>query len=147
MEQILGKTSDEKPCLIDCEAMAARLIPSEGVLPLLYPVFNLGTTIVDRNYSVRLKIRVGQDKSDTREDLSHMPFYFTDNPSGLVQAFCPLLEFNHLHLYPACGRTTDMPFQVRSDELLEAAVAGKPDELVLRPVNNMTHFTPHRVSQ
>ena len=46
MEQIVGETSDEKPCLIRCEAMAARFVPAEGVLPFFYPVFNLSTAIV-----------------------------------------------------------------------------------------------------
>jgi hypothetical protein len=41
------QTSDEKPCLIGCEAMATRPVPSEGVLSLFYPVFNLSPTIVD----------------------------------------------------------------------------------------------------
>jgi len=45
VQQIVGKTSDKKPYLISCKPMAARLVPSEGVLPLFYPVFNLGTTI------------------------------------------------------------------------------------------------------
>jgi hypothetical protein len=46
MEQIVGETSDEKPCLIGCEAMTACLIPAEGVLSLLYPVFDLSPPIV-----------------------------------------------------------------------------------------------------
>ena len=55
VEQVIGKTSDEKPCLIGCKAMAARLVPSEGVLPLFYPVFDLSPPIVDRDYSVLLQ--------------------------------------------------------------------------------------------
>jgi hypothetical protein len=44
-----------------------RLVPSQGVLPLFYPVFNSSPTIVDRDYLFRFKIRVGHNKSDTRE--------------------------------------------------------------------------------
>ena len=114
VEQIIGKTSDEKPCLIGCKPMATRLVPSEGVLSLFYPVFNLSPTIVDRNYLVRFKIRVGHNKSDTREEFTHMPFYFTDNPSGLIPALCPVMELDHPHLYAALWGTTDGPLQVRS---------------------------------
>jgi hypothetical protein len=48
MEEIAGKTSDEKPCLIGCKPMASRLVPSQGILPLFDPVFNLSTAIVNR---------------------------------------------------------------------------------------------------
>ena len=33
VEQIVGETSDEKPCLIGCEPMATRLVPSEVLFP------------------------------------------------------------------------------------------------------------------
>ncbi len=35
VEQVIGRPSDEKPCLIRSKSMAARLVPSEGVLSLL----------------------------------------------------------------------------------------------------------------
>jgi len=49
VEQIVGKTSDQKPCLICCKPMATCFVPPEGILALFYPVFNLGTAIVNRN--------------------------------------------------------------------------------------------------
>ena len=52
VEQIVGKTSCKQSCLIGREAMTARFVPSEGVLPLLYPVFNLRPTVVCGNYFV-----------------------------------------------------------------------------------------------
>src|SRR5208283_4126448 len=65
VEQIVGKTSDQKPCLIRGKPMATRLVPSERVLPFLYPVFDLSPTIVDRDQSLCFHVRVGHDKSDT----------------------------------------------------------------------------------
>ena len=59
VEQIAGKASYKKSCLIGREAMTARFVPSEGVLPLLYPVFNLRPTAVCGNYFVRFKVGVG----------------------------------------------------------------------------------------
>ena len=50
VEQIVGKTSDKKPCLIGCKPMATRLVPPECVLPLFDQVFNLSSTIVARDY-------------------------------------------------------------------------------------------------
>ena len=50
VEQNVGKTSYEKPCLIGREAPVTRLVPSQALLPLFCPVFNLPPTIVDRDY-------------------------------------------------------------------------------------------------
>ena len=84
VEQIAGKTSDWKPCLIGCEAMATSFVPSEGLLALFYPVFELSPTVVNRNHLVRFEIRIGHNKTDTREELTNMAFGLTDNPSGLL---------------------------------------------------------------
>jgi len=47
VEQIVTQTSDEKPCLIRCEAMAARFVQPEGVFPFFYPVLNLTPAFVN----------------------------------------------------------------------------------------------------
>jgi hypothetical protein len=129
VEQTIGKTSNEKSRLICCEAMAARFVPAEGVLPFFYPVFNFGTAIVNRNYPFRFEMRVGHDKSDAGKELAHMPFYLTDNPSGLAPFLRLVIKFDHPYLNAALWRTTCGPVQVRLDELLEVVVAGKPDEV------------------
>jgi len=98
VQQVVGKTSDEKPCLIRSKSMAARLVPSECVLSFFYPVLNLSPTIVDRDHLFRFKIRVGNNKSDTRKEFAHMPFYFTDNPSGLIPFVRLVMKLDHLHL-------------------------------------------------
>ena len=46
VEQVIGKTSDEKSCLIGCKPMAARFVPSECVLSFFYPVLYLSPTII-----------------------------------------------------------------------------------------------------
>ncbi len=109
--------------------MATRLVPSEGVLPFLYPVFNLSTTIVSRNYLVFFKIRVGRNESGTREELTRVPFYFTDHPSGFIPAICLIMELDRTHLYPALWGTTDRAFQVTLDVLFKAVVGGDADEV------------------
>jgi hypothetical protein len=53
LEQVIRKASDEKPCLIRCKLM---LCPMSAFVPSFYAVFNLGTTIVNRNYIMRFKI-------------------------------------------------------------------------------------------
>ena len=128
VEQIVGKTSDEKPCLIGCKPMATRLVPSEGVLPLFYPVFNLSTTIVNRNYLVRFKIRVGHDKSDTGEEFTHVPFDFTDNPSRFIPFLRLVTQLDHPHLHSALWGTAGSASRSVEYATLEAAVTGKPDE-------------------
>ncbi len=129
MEQIVGKTSYEKPCLIGCETVATRFVPSERVLALFYPVFDLNTTVVDRNYFVRLKIRVGHDKSDTGEKFTHVPFDFTDNPSRFIPFLRLVMKLNHPYLNSTLWGTAGRPLQMGFDELLEAIVAGKPNEV------------------
>ncbi len=129
MEQIIGETSDEKPDLIRCKSMAARLVPSEGVLSLLYPVFDLSPTIVDRDHLFRFKIRVGHNKSDTGEELTNMPFYLTDNPSGVTPALRLVMELDHPNLYPAPWGATGGSLQVGLDVLFEAVVGGDEDEV------------------
>ncbi|HOI94300.1 MAG TPA: hypothetical protein PK250_06295 [Syntrophobacter fumaroxidans] len=129
MEQIVGKTSYKEPSLIGRKPTAARFVPSQGVLSLFYPVFDLSPTIVDRDYLLCFKFRVGHNKSDTWKKFTHMPFDFADNPSGPIPALCPVLEFNHLDLNAAFRGTTNGPFQVRSDEPFQATVAGNPNEV------------------
>jgi hypothetical protein len=129
VEQIVGKTSDKKPCLIGCEAMATRLVPPEGILPFFNAVFNLGTPILNRNYLVRLKIRVGHNKSDTGKEFTHVPLYFTDDPSGFVPFLRLVLKLDRPNLYPAPWGATDGALQVRQDVPLQAIVAGKPNEV------------------
>ena len=136
VEQIVGKTSDEKPCLNSCKLMAARFVPSKRVLPLFYPVFNLGTPIIDRDYSLCFKVRVGHNKSDTREEFAGVPFDFAHNPSELIPFLRLVVELEHLHLYLALWGTTDGALQVGQDTLFEAVVGGNPNE-----VGDSTVFT------
>jgi hypothetical protein len=115
--------------------MATRFVPSEGVLALFYPVFN-STTVVDRNHLVRFEIRVGHNKTDTREEPTNMPFDLTDNPSGLIPFLRLVMKLDHPNLYAALWGTTGGPLQVQSYATLEAAVAGNPNE-----VGDATAFT------
>jgi len=109
--------------------MPTRFVPSERVLPLFYPALNLGTTIVNRYHLSRFKVRIGHNKSDTREELTDMPFYFTNNPSEFIPTFSLVMELDDPHLYPALWGTTDVVLQVGLDVLFEAAVAGNPNEV------------------
>jgi len=129
MEQVIRQTSDDEPCLICCKPMTTRLVPSQGILSLFDPVFNLGTTIVDRNHLVRLKIRVCHNESDTRKEFTHVPFDFTDDPSGIIPSLRLVLELDHPDLYAALWRATGGPLQVRRDVPLQTVVAGKADEV------------------
>jgi hypothetical protein len=129
VEQVVGQASDEKPCLIRCKPMATRLVPSEGIFPFFYPVFNLGTAIVNRNYPFRFKMRVGHDKSAAGEEFTRMPFYFTDHPSRLIPFLRLVIKLDYLNLYATRWGSTCGPLQVRLDELLEAVIAGKTDEV------------------
>ena len=106
MEQVIRKTSDEKPCLIGCEPMATCFVPAEGVLSFFDPVFNLSTAIVNRNYSLRFEMRVGHNKSNAGEEFTHMPFDFTDNPSGFIPFLSLVMKLYHPYLYAAFWRTT-----------------------------------------
>jgi hypothetical protein len=109
--------------------MTTRLIPPESVLHLFDPVFNLGTTIVNRNYLVCLKMRVGHNKSDTREEFTNVPFDFTDNPSRFIPFLRLVMKLDHPDLYPAPWGATDGMLQVRQDVPPQAIVAGKPNEV------------------
>ena len=129
VEQIVGQTSDEKPCLIRCKPMAARFVPSKRVFPLLYPVLDLSPPIVDRDYSLCFHVRVGYNKSDTGEEFPNMPFDLTDNSSGLIPFLGLVLELDHLDLYAALWRATGGPLQVRQDDLLQAVVGRKTVEI------------------
>ncbi len=111
MEQVIRQTSDEEPCLICCKPMTTCLVPSQGILSFFDPVFNLGTTIVNPNYLVRLKIRVCHNESDTRKEFTHVPFDFTDDPSGIIPYLRLVLELDHPDLYAALWRATGGPLQ------------------------------------
>jgi hypothetical protein len=73
------------------------------------------------------KVRVGYNESDTTRNLAHMPLDLTDNLSGLIPTLRLVFEFDHLHLYPACWRTTARPWRVGGlSRLLGGGTAG-PD--------------------
>jgi len=129
VEQVIGKASYEQPGLIGRKPMATRLVPSECVLPLFYPVFNLGTPIVNRNYLVCFNIRVGHNEADTREEFTRVPFDFTYNPSRFIPSLRLVMKLDHPNLYPAPWGATDGRLQVRQDVPLQAIVAGKPNEV------------------
>ena len=104
VEQVIRKTSCEKPCLIRCEAIATRLIPPEGVLPLFDPVFNLSSTTVNRNYLACFNIRFSHNETDTREEFTHTPFDFKDNPSRFIPFLRLVTQLDHPHLHSALWR-------------------------------------------
>ena len=106
-----------------------RFVPSKRVFPLLYPVFDLSPPIVDRDYSLCFHVRVGYNKSDTGEEFPNMPFDLTDNSSGLIPFLGLVQELDHLDLYAALSRATGGALQVRQDDLLQAVVGRKTDEI------------------
>jgi len=77
---------------------------------------------------VCFNIRVSHNETDTREEFTNMPFYLTNNASGLIPTFSLVMELDDPHLYPALWGTTDGALQVGLDVLFEAAVAGNPNE-------------------
>ena len=89
----------------------------------------LRSQIVNGNYFVRLKIRVGHDKSDTGEESTHVPFDFTDNPSRFIPFLRLVTQLDHPSLYPALWGTAGSASRSVEYAALEAAVAGKPDEV------------------
>ena len=78
---------------------------------------------------MRFEIRIGHNKTDTREELTNMPFDLTDNPSGLIPFLRLVMKLDHPNLYAALWRTTGGPLQVRQDVSLQTIVAGKPNEV------------------
>jgi hypothetical protein len=78
---------------------------------------------------LRFHVRIGHDESDTREKFAGVPFYFTDNPSGLIPFLRSVMKLDHLHLYAAFWGATGGAFQVAMNEPIQAAVAGKPNEV------------------
>jgi hypothetical protein len=58
-----------------------------------------------------------------------MPFDLTDNSSGLIPFLGLVLELDHLDLYAALGRATGSASRSVEYAALEAAVAGKPNEV------------------
>ena len=78
---------------------------------------------------MRFEIRIGHNKTDTREELTNMPFDLTNNPSGLIPTLRLVMELYYPHLYPALWGTTDGALQVRQDATLETVVAGNANEV------------------
>jgi len=115
VKQIVGKTSDEKPGLVGCKAMTAGLVPSEGVFPLFYPVFNLGTTVVGLAHSFGLQPGVGYDESDPWEKLSRMPLHLADDPAGPVPGLRLILKIDKLDLHTLLGRPPHWTLQMWLD--------------------------------
>lgn len=104
LEQIAGKTSDQKLCPIQCKSMAPHLVRSKGIFSLFDPVFDLGPP-VDRDYPLCLHLRVGHNQTNSKEEFTHMPFNFANNPSGYTPFLYLVVKLDHLNLCAALSKT------------------------------------------
>jgi hypothetical protein len=66
--------------------------------------------------------------SDTREEFTNVPFYFTNSSSGLIPALSLIMELDHPHLYAGLWGTTGSASRSVEYVPFQAAVAGNPNE-------------------
>ncbi|HYA42283.1 MAG TPA: hypothetical protein VEF34_13335 [Syntrophobacteraceae bacterium] len=58
-----------------------------------------------------------------------MSFYLADNPSGFIPFLGLVMELGNLHLHPVLWGTVNRAIEVRQDDLLQAVIGRKSDEI------------------
>ena len=82
MKQVVGQGPHLETGLIGFKAVAAGLVPAQGVLPLLDPVLGISSGIVDLHRLRFVEPGIGHDEIDLREQLPLEPFQLADHPAG-----------------------------------------------------------------
>ncbi len=129
VEEIVGQDSHEQPCLIGGKSMAARLVPTQRVLPLFDPILNVPTTVVHLDHLPGRKLGIGHDEPDPWEEFPIAPLDFGDHSAFFVPSLCLVPETNQSDLNPTLGRPPHRTCQIRVDESVQHRIGRKPDEV------------------
>ncbi len=74
VKQVVGQGPHLEAGTVGPEAVAAGLVPPQGVLPLLDPVLDISPAIVDLHHLRPREPGIGHDETDLREQLPLGPF-------------------------------------------------------------------------
>ena len=95
MQEVVGQTPNFQPGLIGLKALPAGLVPVQGVLPLLDPVFDLGPAVIDLDHLPGREPGVADHKADPEEQLPPVPFNLGHHPAGInYTILSPFLRHN-----------------------------------------------------
>ena len=87
MEKVIGQHPHLQPGLVGFEPLATGLVPAQGVLPFLDPVFDLGPAVIELDHLTGRQPGVGDHKADAGEKLATVPFNLGHHPPGLMPGF------------------------------------------------------------
>jgi len=93
VEEVVSQKPNLQPGLVGLEALATGLIPPQGVLSFLEPVFYLPPAVIDLGHLAGRQPETGDHKPDTGEQLAPVPLDLGRNPAGsegaiLMQRCC-----------------------------------------------------------
>jgi len=130
VEEVVSQKPHIQPGLVGLEALATGLIPPQGVLFFLDPVFYLSPTIIDLDHFPGRQSGVGNQKADAGEELSLVPLDLGRNPAGFTSILCLILQIHHFDLHPASGgRPTTGPDEAKQTK--QIFIGRQPDKLGL----------------
>ncbi len=109
--------------------MAARLVPTQRVLPLFDPILNVATPVVHLDHLSGRDLRVGDDEPDPREEFPVVPLNVGHHPPLPVPSLCLIPEINQPDLNSTLGRSPHRTRQVRVDESVQHRIGRKPYEV------------------
>ena len=72
--------------MVGVKTVAAGLVPAESVLAFLDPVLHLATAIVNLHNLPARQLGVADNKTDSWEEFSRMPFDLADHSARLAPA-------------------------------------------------------------
>ena len=82
----------KQPGLVGCESTAARLVPTQRVLPLFDPILNVPTTVVHLDHLPGRKLGIGHDEPDPWEEFPFVPLDFSHHPGEEHTFLCSTAE-------------------------------------------------------
>src|SRR5271157_28 len=129
VEEVVCQDAHKQPGLVGCESMAARLVPTQRVLPLFDPILNVPTTVVHLDHLPGRKLGIGHDEPDPWEELPFVPLDFGNHPALSVPRLCLVREIDQPDLNSTLGRSSHRTRQIRVDESVQHRIGRKPDEV------------------
>ena len=129
VQQIIGHKTHLQPGFLRREPMAACLVPTQRILALLYPVFDITLPVVNLDRRKCRQLGIGHDKITAGKQFTHMPIYLCNHPAGAVPAFCLIGHIYVFDLDAAFRRAAHRPVQMRFNQLCQHRIAAQTNEI------------------
>jgi hypothetical protein len=105
VQEVVGQNSHLQPGLVGFKALAAGLVPAQGVFAFFDPVFHIPPAVLDLGHLAAREPGVGDHKADAGEQFAPVPLDLGHYPARFMPALRLILQIHYLDLNPILGRT------------------------------------------